>query len=182
MIRIPGRFIYLATPATASRTVSEVLIKQCGGEVLAATHHAHLSDMPLLDNYSEPVYTLIRDPYDYVLSRYFYKYRHAVNRSDQVLEAFIPKYSLESHSSPAGTIMQMYRGFVDRYFLFEDGIAAFFAAVGFPDVDIPTIGASSAKAQGPRLKIEDVSLKVKELINQHFADEVGLYQMVSGES
>ena len=134
--------------------------------------------MPILKNYSEPVYTLIRNPYDYVLSRYFYSYRHAVDRSDEVLEKHIPKYSLESHSSPFGSIMCMYRDYVDRYFLYEDGPGSFFDAVGFPDVEFGKIGVRSGKLMGERLGIEEVQPVIKELIDKHFPEEVALYQQV----
>jgi hypothetical protein len=181
MILVPGRFIYLATPATASRTIAEALVNRCGGHFLSKTHHAHLSDMPLLDAHCVPVYSLIRDPYDYVLSRYFFKYRHAVNRSDAVLEKFISKYSLESHSSPFGSKMCMYRKYVDKYFLYEDGPQEFFNAVGFPDVAFGKIGVKSGALMGERLKIDDVQPVIRELIDQHFAEEVELYQQVKNQ-
>jgi hypothetical protein len=182
MVLIEGRFIFLATPATASRSMMYALVNHCGGKFLSKTHHAHMSDMPLLREYSEPVYTMIRDPYDYVLSRYFYKYKFPENRSDEILEKFIPKYSLESHSSPSGSIMCMYRGFIDRYFLFEDGPEAFFEEVGLGGTEVGEIGLRNCPTLGKRLKIEDVDPKVKALIDQHFAEELELYRKVKEQA
>lgn len=155
-----------------------MLVKQCGMSFLSTTHHANLEHMPLLKEHPEPVYTLIRNPYDYILSRYNYEFREEARRNDEVLEKYISKYSLESHSSPFGSIMCMYRNYVDKYFLFEDGPKAFFDAVGFPDVDVGKIGMRSGQIMGERLKIEDVPPVVKELIDHHFAEELALYKQV----
>ena len=175
MILLQGRFIYLATPATASRSTASVLVEQ-GGKFLAGTHHANLPDMPTLKEYSEPVYSLLRDPYDYVLAQYYYQNPEPEKQALTSLETFVPKYGAENRDSPFGSIMAMYRDYVDMYFIYEDGIKAFFDAVGLPDVTIPELGRRVSRMRGPR---QPISPTVKELIEMHFAKEIELYKNVS---
>jgi len=175
MILVRGRFIYLATPATASRSTTRVLVDQCGGEILNKTHHAYLSDMPILDDYTEPVYSMIRNPYEYVLSRYHYKYKTQERRKLRSPEDFVRHYALESHGHDFGSIMCMYRNHVDRFFLFEDGLKAFFDTVGFPNVDIPKEGMHASNRILDKLTIEDVSEAFTNEVEKHFGKELELY-------
>ena len=61
------------------------------------------------------------------------------------------------------------------YFIYEDGIKAFFDAVGLPDVVIPELGRRVSRMRGPR---QPINPTVKELIDMHFAKEIELYQYV----
>ena len=172
MIRVPGKLIYLATQRTASRSVCSMLINQCGGEKLTDSHHAHMFDMPLLKKYSEPVYTFIRNPYEYIAARYCYKKRSLAQRKDCTLEEFVPKYSVISRKHENGSTMCMYRGYVDRYFLFEKGVKAFFSEVGFPNVEVMTLGMGESKRL---LDKPPMSNKYKRLVDEYFPEEVEIY-------
>jgi len=178
---VENRFIYLATPATGSRSVTKALRDYCGGKLLANAHHAYLSDMALLKDYDVPVYAFIRDPYDYVLTRYYYTHQTPESRSRQSLEEWIPQYAEESYGDEFGSIMCMYRDYVDRFFLYEDGLEAFFEAVGLSGTEIPTNGALASyqiKNGLPSFDELENRRHVKELIDQYFAMEVELYRSV----
>ena len=172
MIRVQGKFIYLATQRTASRSVSSMLINQCGGEKLTDSHHAHMSDMQLLKKYPEPVYTFIRDPYEYIAARYCYKKRSLAQRKKCTLEEFVPKYSVISRKHETGSIICMYRDYVDRYFLFEKGVKSFFNEVGLHKVEVMTLGTGESKRL---LDKPFMSNKYKRLVDEHFPEEVEIY-------
>jgi len=178
VILVENRFIYLATPATGSRSVTLALRDQCGGKLLAKSHHAYLSDMDQLKDHDVPVYAFIRDPYDYVLTRYYYTHKTPALREQETLEDWIPKYAEENYGDEFGSIMCMYRDYVDDMFLYEDGLENFFEKVGLPDVTMPTEGAWASyqiKNGLPSIDELENSRHVRELIDQYFAMEVALY-------
>jgi hypothetical protein len=181
MILVPGRFIYLGTPATGSSSVARVLVEQCDGVSLSATHHAHKSDMPLLDEHPEPAYTFIRDPFDYIFSRYNYKYKTEARRREHSIESFVTWYARFHHGAKSAQLpygMCRYRDYADRFFRFEDGLEAFFKEVGLPDVDVLTVGMESGKRLGKRWTYDTVSQECRDLVEKHFADELALYRSV----
>ena len=185
MILVPGKCIYLCTPATGSRSTAKVLAEQCGGRWLNGTHHANLTDMPLLEGRAEPVITTIRDPYDYVLSRYWYNYKPKEVKAANPIESYIPKFSLENregeYGKQFGSMMCMYRDYVDRYFVFEDGLQPIFDAIGCSDVELPEVGKLTPLQWlqwGPRLRVDEISEEAKTLIEKHFPMELELYRKV----
>ena len=188
MILVEGRGIYLCTPATGSRTTVDVLVNQCGGRSLSCDHHAPLCHMPRLEEHTEPVVTTIRDPYDYVLSRFWYAHKHEEVRAETPVEGYICMYAERNrkgqYADEFGSRMCMYRDYVDRFFLFEDGLQPIFDIFGFPDVTLPTIGKPTPMQKlqwGPRLTVHDLSDEAKELIEEHFAMELALYRQVKCE-
>jgi hypothetical protein len=188
MVIIPGKCIYLCTPATGSRSTVKVLMEQCGGRWLNGTHHARIEHMPLLDDHEEPVYTTLRDPYDYVLSRYWYKHKTPEAKAKNSLESYIIKYSLENregeYGHQFGSTIAMYRDYVDRFFLFEEGLKPIFDAIGFSGVELPEVGKPTPMQKlewGPRLRKEDISQEAKDLIEKHFAEELALYRQVKSK-
>jgi hypothetical protein len=187
MILIEGKGIYLCTPATGSRSTSKTMVRECGGRWLNkhATHHVHLKEMYLLDGRPEPVFTTIRDPYDYVLSRYWYKFKSPDRERECSIEEYIPLYAREVRTGQFGRMfgsqMLPYRDCVDRFFLFEDGLKPIFEFIGFPDVEIETVGKNTPMQMlqwGPRLTVHDISDEAKGLIEDHFAMELALYRQV----
>ena len=188
MILVEGRGIYLCTPSTGSRTVADVLTKQCGGRWLNVhgTHHAEIQHMHHLEDRSEPVITTIREPYDYVLTRYWYKHKTPDQKAQNTVEEYIVKFARENREGMYGRMfgshMCLYRDYVDRFFLFEEGQRPIFEFLGFPDVEIPNIGKPSALQNlqwGPRLTVNDISEEAKRLIEHHFAMELELYRKVA---
>lgn len=124
---------------------------------------------------------MLRNPYDYVLSRYWHRYKARLPEFIDSLEDYIPELASANRTHPWKSVVGMYREYVDRYFLFEDGLEAFFRAVGLEHVEIPTIGQVRAHAFGPRLQIDSLPRKYKLLIDTHFAEELELYKLVKKE-
>lgn len=178
MIRIPNNIIYLATQRTASRTVSNMLINQCGGVRINERHHACLADMALLKQFSEPVCTFLRNPYEYIQKRYCYKKRSIEARKRCTLEQFVPLYSERSRKEESGSVICPYHDYIDRYFLFERGVKTFFEEIGFPNVDVLTVGVEASKQLLPPPPMSEKYIK---LVDKYFAKEVSLYNRVKEE-
>jgi hypothetical protein len=179
MILLPGRLIYLATPTTGSRSVARILVEQCGGVVLAATHHAHKSDMALLDKYQEPVWTFIRDPYGYIFSRYAHIYKNDRAKQAKPIEDFVVEYADKCRNSRSAGLpygMSRYKDYADRYWRFEDGLEGFFDYHGL-SVDMLTDGMVPAMRE--RWTYDTVSQECRGLIEKLFAPELELYRSVS---
>ena len=147
-------------------------------------HHALRKDVEALDRekYPEPIYAVLRNPYEYVLSRYWHRQQVKFSNKLKVskhphcsLEEFIPDFARDVATL---SIVETYQEYIDRYFLFSDGLRSFFTAVGFPHVDIPWIGKSPVTADNPQLKIEDLDSKYKDMIDESFPKEVELYERV----
>lgn len=180
MILLPGRLIYLATPTTGSRSVARILVEQCGGVSLAATHHAHKSDMALLEKYQEPVWTFIRDPYNYIFSRYAHVHKTDRAKMENSIESFVLEYADKHRNSRSAGLpygMCRYKDYVDRYWRFEDGLEGFFDYHGL-SVDMLTEGLVPAMRE--RWTYDTVSQDCRDLINEHFAEELALYESVGG--
>ena len=65
MVIIPNKFVFLATPRTGSRAVSEALIRKYPDAITdyPSNHHD-----PAPDDNTLPIYTVIRNPFDQILS------------------------------------------------------------------------------------------------------------------
>jgi hypothetical protein len=134
-----------------------------------------MEDMPKLKNYDVPVYTMIRDPYDYVLSRYSHKCMSEDRKKNCPPEEWVERYDEECHKDEFGSVMVKYRDYVDDFFIFSDGLESFFAAVGFPDVEMETLGMDE---RIKKVKLSDVSADCKAMMDERFADELALYERV----
>lgn len=79
MILVPGKFLFLATPRTASRSLKEMVRQNCKDTKETLEHHVHPED--IFSEFPEardvPIFTVVREPYDHALS-WFY---HAVVRN-----------------------------------------------------------------------------------------------------
>lgn len=177
MILLPGRFIWLAQPRAGSRSVADVLVRQCGGKDLTGAHHAHASHMSILNEYDEPAISLIRNPYDVVLGRYAYATRNIgrfIRNKD--FGFWFDWWKPDGWNSFRDHIAQYYQ-YVKHYYIFEQGLEPFFRAIGFPTVEIPWIG--QYEYVGDRLKIDDLDPQHKQLIDERFSFDVELYQSVA---
>ena len=179
MILVADKFIYLATPHTGSRSTVDVLKNQCKGIDLLPPnqHHARKHNLEALDRekHPEPFYSLIRNPYEFVLRSYWYRNRG--NQPSISLDQYIEEYALDAKGNFMGPIIATYMDYVDSYFLFERGLENFFFQVGFPYVRVPTIGMVKAH-HTPRLKMEDLTTAQKRSIEQKWPRDVELYKRV----
>jgi hypothetical protein len=84
VILVPDKFVFLATPRTASRTYVEMIRGTFDESVESDDHHIHPED--LFTDFPEardlPRYTIIREPYDQVLSWF----HHAIVRHEREAE------------------------------------------------------------------------------------------------
>jgi hypothetical protein len=131
--------------------------------------------------YPEPFYSMMRSPYDHILSRYWYRTRGKKKELQITLEKFISIFEETSHGTHLNAGIAMYHEYVDRYFLFEDGLRSFFDKNGFPGVEIYTCGKNRIPKDHPRLRIEDLDPKYKDLIDKKFHKDVKLYQRAVAE-
>jgi hypothetical protein len=176
MILIPGKFIYLASPRCASRTVAEVLTMQLGGKKLCGSHHAHASEMSTLALYDEPVISLIRNPYNVVVNRAAYAFRNIGRfKRTRDFKFWLDWYKPDGWNGFGDRIAQ-YHEYVDHYYVFERGLQSFFTAIGFPDVNIPWIGKDSFPED--RDLVRGMHPQYKQLIDERFQPDVDLYQSV----
>ena len=65
MIIIPDKFVFLATPRTASRALAEALIRKYPNAITEYPRHHH---DPPPDNNELPCYAVIRNPFDQIMS------------------------------------------------------------------------------------------------------------------
>ena len=113
-------------------------------------HHGYVA------GYSEPVYATIREPCDQILSHYW-KVRD--------------KWTLEQYLAQRTGRLNLHHAVIGKYFIYEDGLQAIFAQLGYPDVQIDRIGATGAdKSFLTPARIE--------LIQQKFSADVALYRSV----
>ena len=146
MILVPDRFVYLAAPRTGSRTTVEALLGHCGGQKLSAGHHATRAELAALDT-ALPVYSMMRDPWSHLMS--------AFRRSSHArLRDFVNSWNPDPLGEWDGR-MAPYDGFVDHYFIYEDGLAHFFRTVGFPDVPLTHKGRYETPIMGKAVADDD---------------------------
>ena len=179
MILVPGKFIYLCTPSTGSRTTAEVLIKQCGGKNLIKDHHVQPKKLvTMIPDYSEPLYSVLRSPYDHILAKFWHLNYRRKPEFREDLDTFIINFAFNCQYNFSGPLLASYQDYVQRYFLFENGLKAFFEEVGFPDVELPHIGHTKESDDYPRMNIMQLDVKYKYVIDKLFARDVALYEMV----
>lgn len=150
MILVAGRFVYLAAPRTGSRTTCEALVKHCGGRKISRAHHASRAELEAMP-YGRPVYSMIRDPADFVQAAFA---RHTCER----FADFVTLWNPDSLGEWNGRITP-YDGFVDWYFLFEDGLEAFFERVGYPGVPLSRRGRGETRTRKPLTAADEALLR-----------------------
>ena len=180
MILVPGKFIYLCTPTTGSRSTAKVLLEQCGGIQLSSSHHATRAELnkeaPIR---SEPFYSVLRNPYDVIASKYWRQNRD--REKDLPLGEFLVNFRFNAKYDQFGPIIATYQDYVDRYFLYERGLQDFFTQVGFPDVEVPKIGQVNEKLYRQRTNWRHLDHKYLYAIDKLFPRDVELYRRVSQE-
>lgn len=181
MILVPDKFIYLCTPSTGSRTTAKVLVDQCGGEQLSASHHARKEEVIRNRWRPEPMYTTLRDPFEFILSRYWYRTR-TDGYEALPFDVFLDRFSKARINTPFHPWLCWYAPFTERFFLFDYGPQHFFNEVGFHDVEIPHIGYTQESPDRPRLEKDFLNhLQVKR-INLQFAKDVRLYKRLKEQA
>lgn len=179
MILVPGKFIYLCTPSTGSRTTANVLVEQCGGEQLSANHHATKVEVIRAQWRPEPFFTTFRDPFEFILSRYWYRTRNGGYEA-LPFDVFLDKYFAAHAATPFAPWLCWYAPYAQRLFLFEKGPRHFFEEVGFPDVEIPHLGYC-APTDRPRLDRSFINYLQEKRINLQFAKDVRLYKRLKAQ-
>jgi hypothetical protein len=172
MIRIPGKFIYLCSPRTASRSTADALIKQCGGQKLINSHHAMPADEARLREFDEPVVAMLRNPYDWLMAQYA---RHWISRTPKKRE---PMWTWLSHFNAdligfGNGRISPYHEWVDEYYLYENGVEAFLKACGLRGVEVPKIGTRGTPEHP--VKVESIYPDCRALIDKKYAKDITLY-------
>lgn len=171
MIRVPGKFIWLACPRTASRTCARTLLAHCGGEKLIGRHHARRKDLYLMHGRTEPVVALARDPYDYLLSNFA---RWTKGAQQMTFEQFLDQSAWQPDLiGEWDNAITPYQGYVDHYYLYEDGLDDFFANLGFPGVPLKQVGIDETPEYAP---IDQMGFEVKRLIEERHWKDLKFYR------
>jgi hypothetical protein len=160
-ILVPDRFIYLCSPRTGSRTTREALEKHCGAVRVGEMHHAKRTELEQMkqDLPDLPVYSMMRDPFDFVCSAYARAY-------DPTMRDFLDNWNSDVLEEWDGA-MTPYEGFVDHYFIFENTLEDFFRRVGFPDLPLEHKGRYETPPYKPLAEGDEQM--VREQFPQDFA-------------
>jgi hypothetical protein len=165
MVIVPNRFIYLAAPRTGSRTTCDALVQHCGGIKEGREHHSKLDELQALEtDPSErlPVYSVIREPFDFVMSSWARAY-------DPTMRDFLDNWNPDALGEWEGR-MTPYEGFVTHYFLFENGLEDLFARWGFPDTPLGHQGRYETPPYHP------VSPADEDLVRERFPVDFKRYE------
>ena len=130
MVIIENRIVYLATPRSASRSTSALLVSL--GGVLRRPHHTPISAVMAVNL---PTITLLRDPAHIMLS-FWWRTLCKMPLLEYIETGFEPLFASD-HIYP-------YYRVTDEYFLYSKGVKAFAEHLGFTDIpEIPRIGIRS---------------------------------------
>lgn len=151
-ILVPDRFIYLASPRTGSRTTREALVKHHGGVKVGDMHHAKRAELEALKT-DLPVYSMMRDPFDFVCSAFA---RDANPRFQDFINSWLPDCLGEWDNA-----MTPYEGFVDHYFIFENGLEDFFKRVGLPDTPLENKGRYETPPYKPLSEDDEFTIRMR---------------------
>ena len=170
MIIIEGKFIYLATPRTASRSVSKALLEN-GGRRLSNNHHAplHIVRRAKKEYPDLPFYTFTREPTDHLASW------QQMGPTTVIFETYIETAKVDNpyYKVYGENRLNCYAEFCDRIFTLEEGLPAFFDFVKVPvRLKGLHIGASKDKAR--------ITDSRKKLMAQHFPYDTDLYNRIVG--
>lgn len=169
MILVPGKFIYLAAPRTGSRTTCDALVRYHEGKKLSKGHHATRAELEGMADNPElafqdvllPVYSVIRDPYHIIMG--------AFGRAPDVQwEHFLATWNPDSLGEWGGR-MTPYEGYVDHYFIFEDGLEAMFKRLGLPDTPLGHLGRYETHFYKP------ISPAGWDVMREKFAEDFARY-------
>jgi hypothetical protein len=161
MILVPGQFIYLAAPRTGSRTTTEALLKHCGGIKQGREHHSRRDELETL-NTKLPVYSVIREPFDFVMSAW-------ARALEPTMEMFLEFWKSDCLDEWDGR-MTPYDGFVDHYYLFENGLEDFFERVGFGGVPLTNKGRYETPPYKPLAQGDE------QMVRERFAADFERYE------
>lgn len=151
MILVPEKFVYVLNPRTGSRAMEQAFLDHVPGAQKIGRHHG------FTPKYGLPVYATTRNPVDLILSHWW------KTRDTLTLEQYIERRTPRLH---------LFADQIDRYFLYDDGLEAIFAQLGYPDVKTEKIGGSDPD--------RDYFNKAQiHLIKRAFPDDVALYEGVT---
>ena len=151
-ILVPDRFIYLCSPRTGSRTTREALVKHCGAQEVGDMHHASREELEALET-NLPVYSMMCDPFDYVQSAFA---RDPNPRFEDFINSWQPDCLGEWDNR-----MTPYDGFVDHYFIFENGLEDFFERVGFGGVPLTNKGRYETPNYKPLSEDDEITIRMR---------------------
>ncbi len=140
---VTERFVYLATPRTASRSVEQAVLSSSETVVYKSKqHHAPVPEVTekLRQHEGKPVYTVVREPTRQALSWYY----HAKGHLSRDFTDFIKKYK---NGWLFGNHVNIYLNVPDTkitFLPFEHGINTVLEYMGLSNTDAPFIGQTEA--------------------------------------
>jgi hypothetical protein len=124
MITVPQKFRLLNTPRTGSRTLS-TLVRQAYANTLPPEvegkapfpdHHAHPEDVPT----DLPLYTVIREPFDHVLSWFWHGYWRG-RENAPTADILLNFVKTSRHGFFLHDRLNIYHSLDPSYMIFENG-------------------------------------------------------------
>ena len=174
MVIVPGKFIFLCTPRTGSRSVSSAL-RAIPDVVIGPVHHAHPKDILEAQNKTGlPTITIIREPCRQLLS---YFWPQIVNGSGRSFKEYVETQPIiPDHFQFNGAYrLNIYEEITDHFHLFEKGLEAFFDHWGLSNLNLPLIGTyKGAKKPDPAY----ITRTFKEIVGEYFGKDLALYRKV----
>lgn len=182
MIVVPGKFVYVGSPRTGSHFIYDVLEKAFPEAKRWHEHHAFIADVLNAKriNGGIPVYTVIRDPVEWLFSFYWNSLRKYPNRIiEDTFETFIEgrkppnaPYN-KAVDFPPGRLAT-YQNVADKCFPFEQDFKTLFKALGVTDTHGVEFTRQPTKEYLEARKM--ISEKDKLLIRKYFKHDYRLYK------
>ena len=140
MIVVPGRFVFVSTPRTGSRSIAEVLLTH--GWKQTCGHHTEpaivMRENPRRSS-PLPIYSVFRNPRDIIVSWYC--------RTKFAAKPSLEEFCKGGTENPWMRPMHRYMDISDRAFNFDDGIEKIMKDMGVEPIGkIPHIGGSERAA------------------------------------
>lgn len=164
MVIVPGEFIYVFSPRTASRALEQALLK-IPGALTDGLHHSYPWRIPDL---GLPVYATIRNPYDQVLSHW----GNYCQKTSVTIEQFLDLRVIGRLWAPGS--LNPYDEWVSEYFVYEAGMEAVMARLGHPEIEVPKVGVIN-----PDRSVLTQSIHAR--IRKEFSKDLWLYREVTQE-
>lgn len=182
MFWVPNKLVFLTTPRCASRTISQALYEQADAVPLGHTYHP--LDEAVRRAYEAldcPFWSILRDPVEQLLSYWWNSFGDPVMnilRDDGTavpFDDYIPQWAM----SDRWPRLNIYADWTDKFYLYDSGIAGFFAEAGLPHVSIDkptdTIGTTVKTAVAP----PNITSHTIEQMWKHYPQDMELWTSVT---
>lgn len=176
MVIVPGKFIYVCTPRTASRSVITALWTVPG---VIGSVHRHVDPSEAQDaqeKYQLPILTFTREPCRHLLSHWWRNYQIRPDHRDFtwfIQHGKVGRFRWPFKTGVKENRLNCYHRVANVYFPLELGVEAFFDEWNLQPEKISYIVEDGAHPADRHITDEH-----HQLVKQHFSEDVALYDYV----